>query len=65
MMRRQRTWEQIIADPKAPYMIGRLLGANEMAVALLTQEGESDTAKKVAGVLWGIGQFFMEDLPGE
>ena len=45
-------------------MIGRLLGANEMAIALLKQE-QNDTAQKVAEVLAGISVYFMEDVdPG-
>jgi hypothetical protein len=63
MRRKQRDWAEIISDPKAPYMIGRLLGANEMAVALLNQEGESENARKVAEVLSAISVFFMEAAP--
>ena len=44
-------------------MIGRLLGANEMAVALLSRE-ENDTAQRVAGVLDAVTGFFLEDVAG-
>lgn len=61
--KRQRDWSAIAADPHTPYMVGRLLGANEMAVALLRQEKESVTAAQVAEVLAGISSFFMEEMP--
>jgi hypothetical protein len=61
--RKQRDWQEIISDPKAPYMIGRLLGANEMAIALLAREEESENARKVAEVLERVHAFFMEDAP--
>jgi len=44
-------------------MIGRLLGANEMAVALLSRE-ENETAVRVAGVLEAVSGFFLEDVAG-
>jgi len=62
-VRRQREWRDIIADPKTPYMIGRLIGASEMASALLAQEGESANAQKIGEVLREIGAFFMEQPP--
>jgi hypothetical protein len=61
-LRKQRDWRDIISDPKTPYMIGRLLGANEMAVALLRNE-QNDTAQKVAEVLDAVSSYFMEDIP--
>jgi hypothetical protein len=63
MRRKQRDWQEIVSDPKAPYMIGRLLGASEMAVALLSREDESENARRVAEVLAGISGFFMEEPP--
>lgn len=62
-MKRQREWRDIIADPKTPYMIGRLLGASEMASALLAQEGESANAQKIGEVLREVSTFFMERAP--
>lgn len=61
--RKQREWSDIIADPKTPYMVGRLLGASEMASAILTKEDESENAKRVGEVLLGISAFFMIDIP--
>jgi hypothetical protein len=60
--RRQREWEQIMADPRTPYMIGRLLGANEMAVALLRLEDDNVTATTVARALDAVSAYFMEDV---
>ena len=62
MFRRQREWHKVMEDPRTPYMMGRLLGASEMASALLRQEGESENAKKIGEVLHGISGFFMEDI---
>ena len=61
--RKQRDWPDIIADPKTPYMIGRLIGASEMAAVILAQEGESENAKRVGTVLQAISGFFMESIP--
>jgi hypothetical protein len=61
--RRQREWLSIAEDPRTPYMVGRLLGANEMAVALLARE-DNGTAQKVAEVLDAVSAFFMEDDAG-
>ncbi len=58
--RRQRSWTDIAHDSQTPYMIGRLLGANEMAVALLQRE-DNETAKRVADVLRRIGGYFLTD----
>jgi hypothetical protein len=44
-------------------MIGRLIGASEMAAGLLTQEGESASAKKIGEILQEVGQFFLERAP--
>jgi hypothetical protein len=44
-------------------MVGRLIGASEMAAAILRQEGESENAKRVGDVLQGISAFFMEEIP--
>ena len=63
MFRRQREWKDIMADPRTPYMIGRLIGASEMAAAILKKEDESENAKRVAEVLQGISGFFMESIP--
>ena len=60
MFRRPREWAQIAQDPKTPYMIGRLLGANEMAVVLLMQE-ESERVKSVATALDKAVAYFMEE----
>jgi hypothetical protein len=59
---KQRQWADIAADPQVPYMVGRLLGANEMAVALLRLE-ENETAKQVANALEKVSGFFLEDSP--
>ena len=59
LFRRQRQWTDLVDDPQTPYMIGRLLGANEMAIALLERE-ENDTAKKVAEVLNRLQTYFIE-----
>ena len=62
-MRRQREWRDVMSDPRTPYMIGRLIGASEMGAALLTQEGESESAKKIGEVLREVSAFFMEHPP--
>ena len=59
--RRQKPWGEIADDPRTPYMIGRLLGANEMAVALLQKETESDAAQRVSEVLARVVSYFMEE----
>ncbi len=61
LRRKQRDWTELAVDPQAPYMVGRLLGANEMAVALLSQQGETDNARHVAEVLERVVGWFMED----
>jgi hypothetical protein len=60
--RRQRDWTDLANDSQTPYMVGRLLGANEMAVALLAQSGESDNARHIAEVLERMTAFFMIDV---
>jgi hypothetical protein len=62
-VRRQREWREIMSDPRTPYMIGRLVGASDMAAALLSQEGESMNAQKIGQVLKEISGFFMEKVP--
>jgi hypothetical protein len=59
-LRKQRQWSDLASDPQTPYMIGRILGAHEMAVVLLS-ETDNDTAKHVAGVLERVGAYFMEE----
>lgn len=59
--RRQRDWVDVSADPQAPFFFGRLLGANEMAVALLSQPGETENARHIAEVLARMTSFFFED----
>lgn len=59
--RRQRDWESLVNDPNVPFMVGRLLGANELAIALLSQSGESDNARHIAEVLARQGAFFFID----
>lgn len=58
--RSQRTWPDIAQDPHTPYMIGQLLGANQMAIALLSQE-DSPAAKNVSQVLKQIQDYFIEE----
>ena len=60
--RRQRDWSELIVDPQTPYRIGRLLGANEMAVALLSRE-QNEVAVRVAEVLERVGAHFFDDAP--
>jgi hypothetical protein len=60
LFRKQRNWSDIVSDPHAPYMIGRLLGANEMAVVLLRLE-DNKTAQQVAEALSAIGGYFFTD----
>ena len=59
--KKDRDWSEIKEDPRTPYMMGRLLGANEMAIILLLQEN-NETAKHVAGVLARVCGFFMETI---
>jgi hypothetical protein len=59
--KKQRRWNEIVDDPQTPFMIGRLLGANEMAVALLSQE-DNETAKRVAKVLESVNTFFNDPI---
>jgi hypothetical protein len=63
--RRQRDWTDLTADPQAPFYFGRLLGANEMAVALLQQAGESENAHHIAEVLARMTAFFFTDTADE
>jgi hypothetical protein len=58
--RRPRNWMEIAEDSHTPYMIGRLLGANEMAILVLSQE-DNQTAKNVAQVLDRIQDYFIEE----
>jgi hypothetical protein len=58
--RKQKAWTEIRDDPRTPYMVGRLLGANEMAVQLLRAE-ENDTARHVAEVLDRVLAYFLAD----
>lgn len=61
-MRRQREWREIESDTRTPYMLGRLLGANEMAIQLLTANPENATM--VAQVLERlVGYFVIEEEP--
>jgi hypothetical protein len=63
--RRQRDWTDLTADPQAPFYFGRLLGANEMAVALLQQAGESENAHHIAEVLARMTMFFFTTGPAD
>jgi hypothetical protein len=58
--RKPRSWTEISDDPHTPYMIGRLLGANEMAILVLSQE-DNQAAKNVAQVLDRIQDYFIEE----
>ena len=62
LRRKQREWSALAADPQTPYMVGRLLGANEMAVVLLQQQNETENAKHIAEVLDRVVGFFMEEV---
>jgi len=50
----------IVEDPHTPYMIGRLLGANEMAIVVLSKE-DNQQATNVAQVLDRIQNYFTEE----
>lgn len=58
--RKPRNWSEIADDPHTPYMIGRLLGANEMSIVVLSQE-DNQAAKNVAQVLDRIQDYFIEE----
>lgn len=58
--RKPRNWSEIANDPHTPYMIGRLLGANEMSIVVLSQE-DNQAAKNVAQVLDRIQDYFIEE----
>jgi hypothetical protein len=58
--RKPRNWIEIADDSHTPYMIGRLLGANEMAILVLSQE-DNQAAKNVAQVLDRIQDYFIEE----
>jgi hypothetical protein len=60
--RKQRDWNQLAADSRTPFMIGRLLGANEMAAILLDQESESENARQIAKVLAAVTAYFFENV---
>jgi hypothetical protein len=60
--RKQRDWNQLAADARTPFMIGRLLGANEMAAILLDQEGETENARHIAQVLAAVTAYFFETV---
>jgi hypothetical protein len=53
--KKQREWSEILDDPRTPYMIGRLLGVNEVIVAL------PDTQDHVRKVVEQVLGYFMED----
>jgi hypothetical protein len=61
LRRKQREWTELATDPQLPLMVGRLLGANEMAVALLGQQGETDNARHIAEVLARQTAWFFND----
>jgi len=58
--RRPKNWSDVASDPHTSYMIGRLLGANEMAIVVLSQE-DNQSAKNVAQVLDRIQDYFIEE----
>jgi hypothetical protein len=58
--RKPRNWSEISVDSHTPYMIGRLLGANEMAIVVLSQE-DNQAAQNVAKVLDRIQDYFIEE----
>jgi hypothetical protein len=58
----QRNWNVISQDPQTHFMIGRLLGANEMAIALLKQE-DNPTGKLIASVLAARLVYFDGMIP--
>jgi hypothetical protein len=60
LKRKPRNWSEIANDPHTPYMIGRLLGANEMSIVVLSQE-DNQAAKNVAQVLDRIQDYFIEE----
>lgn len=61
--RRPRDWSVLAADPNTPLMVGRLLGANELAVALLSQPDETPNANHIAEVLSRQSAFFFDQDP--
>jgi hypothetical protein len=61
LRRKQRDWSALADDPHSPYMFGRLLGANELAVALLSRPDESDNARRIGEVIERMLAWFMED----
>jgi len=59
--KKERTWDEIAEDPRTPYMVGRLLGANELAVALL-RESTDDSARSVGVVLAHVTGYFLGQI---
>lgn len=62
-IRRQRSWDDLMNDPHTPFQIGRLIGANEMAVILLSQAPPVEDVQKIAVALDRSVAFFMEKVP--
>lgn len=66
-LRKQRQWDELVLDPQTPYMIGRLLGAHEMAVVILgsaTIIPAPEAAlmvNHVAEALQRVGGYFLEE----
>ena len=60
--RKERTWDEIAADPRTPYMVGRLLGANEQAVAILRADPTPQTASAVAETLAHVTGYFLGQI---
>lgn len=60
MFRRQKEWKKLAEDGRTPYMLGRLIGVNEVAAELLSAD-ESEQAQRVAKVIEQALSFFMDE----
>ena len=62
MRKRQRDWFSLKDDPLTPYMVGRLIGANEMAIAVLSGPDGEKMATTVAATLERVLPYFMVEI---
>jgi len=59
-VRKAKTFDQLLADSKFPYQMGRLVGACEMAGQLLTTQDTPDVQRIGANLNSVVAWFFEE-----
>lgn len=60
--RRVRGINELMADPEFPYMIGRMVGAAEMAAYWMELQDEPQT-QSMGKRLHGVTAWFLDDEP--